>query len=88
MLNIAVFSYHTLFHLKYDHKVGKTAAAKRLAAKKNISVWEAERQLDAKLFLDEIPKWEPGGPHYSLLCQKMFTHAKMVRLKEYHWGIC
>ena len=39
----------------------KTTAAKRLAAEKNISVQEAERQLDAKLFLNDIPKWEPGG---------------------------
>ena len=68
--------------------MGKTVAAKRLAAEKNISVWEAERQLDAKLFLDEIPKWEPGGPHYSLLYQKLFTHTKAARLKEYHQGIC
>ena len=34
-----------------------------------------ERQLDAKLFLDEIPKWEPGGLHCLLLYKKMFKHA-------------
>ena len=39
------FSYHTLFNLKYDHRAGKTAVAKRWAVEKNISVWEAERQL-------------------------------------------
>ena len=68
--------------------VGKTATAKRWASEKNISIQEAERHLDAQLFLDEIPRWEPGRPHHSLLYQKMFTHAKVVGLKEYHLGIC
>ena len=74
--------------LKYDHRVGKTTVAKRLAAEKSISVWEAERWLDAKLFLDEIPKWKPGRPHHSLLYQKMFAPVKAARLKKYHRGIC
>ena len=43
--------------------------------------------MDAQLFLDEIAKWQPGGPHYMLLYQKMFAHAKAVRLREYHQGI-
>ena len=37
--------------------MAKTTAAKRLAAEKNISVQEAERQLDTKLFMEKIPKW-------------------------------
>ena len=61
--------------------------AKRLAAEKNISVWEAERQLEAQLFLDEIPRWQPGGPHHSLLYQKKFAHMKATGLKEYYCGI-
>ena len=67
MLNIVFFSYHKLLDLEYDHRTGKTTTAKRLAVEKNISVWVAERQLDTKLFLDEIPKWEPGRPHCLLL---------------------
>ena len=45
----------------------KTAAGKRLAAEKNISVQKVERHLDAKLCLDNFPKWEPGRLHCSLL---------------------
>ena len=82
------FSYHALFDLKYDHRVRKTTVAKRWVTEKNISVQEAERHLDTQLFLDEIPKWQPGGPHSSLLYQMMLTHAKAVRLREYHQGIC
>ena len=62
--------------------------SKRLAAEKIISVWEAERQLNAHLFLDKIPRWQPGGPHCSLLYQKMFAHVKAFGLKEYYCGIC
>ena len=69
---------------------GKTAEAKRLAVEMNISVREAEWRLDAKLFLDKIPRWQPGKPHHALLYQKMFLHAKVAGLKEYyhgvHWG--
>ena len=68
----------------------KTSAAKRLGAEKGILVREAERRLDTNLFLDEIPRWEPGGPHCPFLYQRMFTHAEATRQKEYncrvHWG--
>ena len=77
------FSYHTLFNLRYHHRSEKTAAAKRLGAEKNISVREMERRLDAKLFLDEICKWEPSGCHCPLLFQRMFTHAEASGQKEY-----
>ena len=43
--------------------------------------------LDAKLFLEEIPRWCPGGPHCALLYHRMFKHAKVTSLKEYHRGI-
>ena len=46
-----------------------------------------ERQLNVKVFLDEIPKWEPGWPHYLLLYQKMFVHAMAAGLREYQQGI-
>ena len=54
----------------------------------DIFVREAEQRLDAKLFLDEIPRWQPGGPHHALLYQKMFEHERVAGLREYHWGIC
>ena len=82
------FSYHTLFDFRYNHQVGKTTAAKKLGAEKGISVWEAERRLDAKLFLDEIPKWEASRLHHLFLFQRMFAHAEAMGLKEYHHRIC
>ena len=53
----------------------------------SISVREAKQRLDAKLFLDEIPRWHAGGPHHVLLYQRMFKYAKGSSLKEYHQGI-
>ena len=41
-----------------------------------------------KLFLDKIPRWQPGGPHHTLLYQKMFEHVRVAGLREYHQGIC
>ena len=43
--------------MKYNHWAGKNTEAKRLAVEMNISVREAKQRLDAKLFLDEIPRW-------------------------------
>ena len=53
----------------------------------NISVREAERRLNATLFLHEIPRWESGGPHHPFLYQGMFIHAEATGRKEYDWGI-
>ena len=36
---------------------------------------EAERRLDAELFLDEYPRWEIGAPHWSVILHEMFVHA-------------
>ena len=36
------FSYYTLFDIKYNHRVGKTAKAKRLTAEMDISMREAK----------------------------------------------
>ena len=88
MLIVVVLVIMHYLTWQYDHRVGKTTAVKKLGVEKGISVWEAERRLDAMLFLYEIPKWEPGGPHHLFLFQKMFTHAKAIGLKEYHWQIC
>ena len=41
-----------------------------------IFVREAERHLDADVFLDEYLWWEPGGLHCPFLLQQMFAHAK------------
>ena len=76
-----------LFNIKYTHRVWKITKAKRLAIEMDISVREAKWRLNAKLFLDKIPRWQPGGPHCTLLYQKMFEHVRVVGLRAYHHGI-
>ena len=48
---------------------------------------EPEWRLDAKLFLEEIPRWCPGDLNHALLYQRMFEHANASGLKKYHRGI-
>ena len=88
MLIIVVLVIHTLFNLQYNHRAGKTATAKQLGAEKGISVWEAERRLDANVFLDEIPSWEPSKPHCLYLYQRMFAHTEGAGWKECDCKIC
>ena len=46
----------------------KTAAAKRLAEEKDISMWEAERQMDADVYLSECQWWVPFRLHHKFCC--------------------
>ena len=85
LIVVVLFMMH---YLTWDITTGENHHSKNLGAEKGISVQEAERRLDAKLFLDEIPKWEPHRPHHLFLFQRMFTHAEATGLKEYHNGIC
>ena len=62
------------------------AAAKKLA-KEGISIWEADRWLDASIFLDKYPRWEPCGLHHPFVKYQMFAHAVVTRKKEYDWAI-
>ena len=84
------FSYHPLLSLHYETHVAKTAAVKKLAQEVGSSVREVERHLEADVFLDEYPRWEPGRLHYPFLLQWMFAHAKATGQKEQdhaiNWG--
>ena len=40
-----------------------------------VSIREVECQLDGKLFLDEYPWWDIGGPHCPIILHNMFLHA-------------
>ena len=51
------------------------AATKKLAKEEGISIWEAERWLNADAFLDEYLQWEPHRFHCPFLLYWMFTHA-------------
>ena len=61
------FSYHALLSLHYESCPVKTTAAKKLAQETGISVREAERYLDANVFLDECLRWPPLGSHHPFI---------------------
>ena len=85
---IVVLSYHALFDLKSNQRVGKTAVAKKLREEKGISVCKADSRLDVNLFLDKLPSWEPGRLHHLYLYQRMFAHMEAAGQKECDHGIC
>ena len=53
-----------------------------------LSVQEAEHHLNAKLFLDEYPRLDVGGPHHPFILQGMFMHATESGWKEAERLIC
>ena len=82
------FSYHALLSLHYKSCPAKTAVTKKLAQEAGISVREAERCLEADVFLDEYLRWEPGRLHHLFLLQWIYTHAQATRQKECDHAIC
>ena len=50
-------------------------ATKGQAAKEGLSVQEAERVMDIKLFLEEQTKWEADSLHCLMVLYEMFRHA-------------
>ena len=52
-----------------------------------LSIREAERRLDAKLFLDEYPRWEIAAPHQPIILHETFLHATDQGQKEVAWFI-
>ena len=52
------------------------------------SVREAERHLDADVFLDKCLRWPPLRSHCPFIMHQMFTHAKAMGQKEHDWAIC
>ena len=86
---VVCFSYHALLSLKYESCMAKTTTTKKLAQETGISVREAERHLDANVFLDKYLRWVPLGSHCPFLLHQMFTHAAATGQKEHdqaiHW---
>ena len=66
--------------------MGKTATAKRLGEERGISVHEAEQRLDVNLFLDELPRWDPGGLHHLYLYERMFAHMEAAGQRAQPWN--
>ena len=55
--------------------------------KRDISVREAEWQLDTNAYLEEQWQWAPVGFHHEYLCQQMFFHAATTGQSEYDHAI-
>ena len=66
----------------------KTTATKKLAQETGISIYEAERWLDADVFLDKYQRWVPCRLHHPFLLQWMFAHATDTGQKEHERAIC
>ena len=60
---------------KYGSKRDKALAAKGQAVKEGLSVQEAERVMDVKLFLEGQIKWEADSPHHLMMLYEMFQHT-------------
>ena len=63
-------------------KLHKFKSAREQARETGLSIQEADQLLDAKLFLDEYPRWEISGPHQSIILHEMFLHAAEQGRKE------
>ena len=55
--------------------MSKSQTAREWAMEVELSVREAEQRIDAKLFLNEYPRWLLGAPHQSIILHEMFLHA-------------
>ena len=54
---------------------------------KNISVREAERELETEVYLEEQKWWLPGRLHHEYLCHQMFVPVVTMGQKECDWAI-
>ena len=70
-----LFSYPSLLELHYAGRMSKSQTTREWAREVGLSIREAEWRIDAKLFLDEYPRWELGAPNQSVILHEMFLHA-------------
>ena len=68
--------------LHYGGRVNKSQTTREWAVEVGLLYREVEWRLDAKLFLDEYPRWEIGAPHWSVILNEMFLHAAEQGQKE------
>ena len=66
----------------------KSQTTREWAREVGLSIREAERRIDAKLFLNEYPRWELGAPHWSVILHEMILHATKQGQKEVERLIC
>ena len=68
--------------------MSKSQTAREWAREVGFSIKEAEHRIDAKLFLNEYPRWKLGAPHWSIILHEMFLHAAKQEQKEAERLIC
>ena len=78
----------TLLALWYGDWVQRTQASRNYAKENDISIREAECQIDIRLFLDKYPWWGLGTPHQSVILHKMFLHTTDRGHKEAEYMVC
>ena len=66
----------------------RSQTAREQTREVGLLVREAEWRIDAKLFLDEYPRWELGAPHQSVILHEMFLHATEQGQKEVERLVC
>ena len=77
-----LFSYHSLLEWHYRDKLCKSQSTRVQPREVGLSIREAEWHLNAELILDEYPRWEIDGPHWSIILHNMFLHAAKQGRKE------
>ena len=65
----------------------KIATTKKLMEEEDVTVYEAERWLDADAFLDEYLHWGHCRLYHLYLMHQMFGHAVATGWKEHNWAI-
>ena len=60
----------------------KSQTTREWAMEVGLSFREVEWRLDAKLFLNEYPRWEIEAPHQSIILHEMFLHTAEQGQKE------
>ena len=86
---IVVFpSYLALLMLEYGDRMEKSWVAHHRTEEEGLSLREAERVIESKLFLDEYPWWGLGTPHWLVILHEMFLHAAGWGQKEVERMCC
>ena len=69
---IVVFpSYSALLTLEYGDRMEKSWVTHHRVEEEGLSIREAERVIESKLFLDEYPWWGLGTPHWSVILHEI-----------------
>ena len=68
--------------LGYGDRMEKSWVTCYRAEEEGLSLREAERVIESKLFLDKYPQWGLGTPHCSVILHEMFLHAAGWGQKE------